>query len=322
MNTNKFEFRIGQELADKMSSGFAARQLPPLRLTALDKITQAAMANTSILSRQLSSISAMGLNSFHQSIQEMSKQLINSYHSRFHEMSKQLVDSYNDMLKEVNLSAVRSLQPISKDLVSLNSIRFDNIMSEIEIAHEPCFDNEEITYTDLQEVEAIIDVKISNIYAESQNQTGDIVYAINQLTKEIAESNKKETLKDKVLSQVLSDLLIKVLIGLLPFIVSWTCSTTSAPVNNTQIVQTIKKEVRQANVGHVFYSSFRMVVKDELPVRRSNKMKSRIKYYLDFGSMVKIEYKNKNWTKVGYTNAYTEEMETGWVLTRYIKRLD
>lgn len=35
-------------------------------------------------------------------------------------------------------------------------------------------------------------------------------------------------------------------------------------------------------------------------------MKSGIKYYLGFGNVVKIEY--KNWANISYTNEFTDEM--------------
>lgn len=47
------------------------------------------------------------------------------------------------------------------------------------------------------------------------------------------------------------------------------------------------------NYDNIIYNCIRIVNKDDLVVRRSNRIKSGVKYYLDFGRLVKIEHKTR-----------------------------
>lgn len=60
------------------------------------------------------------------------------------------------------------------------------------------------------------------------------------------------------------------------------------------------------------------VSNDKLIMRQSNKVKSRALYTLEFGQVVKIIHKDRNWTLVEYESG--EDVIRGWVFTRYISK--
>lgn len=68
-------------------------------------------------------------------------------------------------------------------------------------------------------------------------------------------------------------------------------------------------------------SSFRVVTKDELIVRKSKKVNSRISGKLYKTDVVQILEKRKNWTYILYSNYEEDDVIEGWVQTRYIKQI-
>ncbi|MEC0315079.1 SH3 domain-containing protein [Bacillus subtilis] len=64
-------------------------------------------------------------------------------------------------------------------------------------------------------------------------------------------------------------------------------------------------------------NNYRMVIKDTLVVRTNPKTKSNIAYVLDKSAIVFIIEKRKNF----FRNEAGED-QSGWVYTRYIKKLD
>lgn len=63
---------------------------------------------------------------------------------------------------------------------------------------------------------------------------------------------------------------------------------------------------------------FRYVSTDKLIMRQSNRVKSRVIYTLEFGQVVKVIHKDRNWSLVEYEN--DEDVIRGWVFTRYISK--
>lgn len=236
-----------------------------------------------------------------------------------------MINSMGNLTSEIAALNINKL-----DISSLGSLRIDDFDIELDNIKHLEFDEELEKEIDLQEIETIVNSKIENVKVSCKGQDCDMVFAINALTAELqknnsqinAKDNPKETIRDNVVSAILVEIILRLIYGFTVFVLSFTSPYMPAVPNNNYIVKTIKKEVRTIDIDNNFYNTFRIVIKDGLEVRRTSNLKSGIKYYLDFGDLVKIEHKNKNWTKIRYTNVFTGEEEIGWVLTRYIKRLD
>lgn len=84
-------------------------------------------------------------------------------------------------------------------------------------------------------------------------------------------------------------------------------------VNNTLIINVESKDVRDE-----FMKIYGYVSTDKLIMRQTNKVKSKALHTLEFGQVVRIIHKNRNWTLVEYEG--DEDTIQGWVFTRYISR--
>jgi len=92
------------------------------------------------------------------------------------------------------------------------------------------------------------------------------------------------------------------------------------------IEKAIKFEVNNAlsiniespDVKDELIKTYGYVSTDSLIMRQSNKVKSRALHTLEFGQVVKIVHKDRNWTLVEYET--DEDVIRGWVFTRYISK--
>ncbi|WP_052169550.1 SH3 domain-containing protein [Bacillus siamensis] len=90
---------------------------------------------------------------------------------------------------------------------------------------------------------------------------------------------------------------------------------------NPESVQEAKNVLKDIPMNKELKTNYRMVIKDTLVVRKRPKTKSNVAYVLDKSSIVFVEEKKKNWSKVLFRNEAGED-QSGWVYTRYIKKLD
>lgn len=84
-------------------------------------------------------------------------------------------------------------------------------------------------------------------------------------------------------------------------------------VNNTFNINIESKDIRDKLLKIYGYVST-----DELVIRKSNRINSRALYTLEFGQVVRIIHKDRNWTLVEYES--DEDTIRGWVFTRYVSR--
>ena len=89
--------------------------------------------------------------------------------------------------------------------------------------------------------------------------------------------------------------------------------TMKIEVNNTLIINVESKDVRDE-----FMKIYGYVSTDKLIMRQTNKVKSRVLHTLEFGQVVRIIHKDRNWTLVEYEG--DEDTIQGWVFTRYISK--
>ena len=84
-------------------------------------------------------------------------------------------------------------------------------------------------------------------------------------------------------------------------------------VNNTLIINVESKDVRDE-----FVKIYGYVSTEKLVIRQTNKIKSRALHTLEFGQVVRIIHKDRNWTLIEYES--DEVAVQGWVFTRYITK--
>lgn len=84
-------------------------------------------------------------------------------------------------------------------------------------------------------------------------------------------------------------------------------------VNNTLIINVESKDVRDE-----FMKIYGYVSTEKLVMRQTNKVKSNALYTLEFGQVVRIIHKDRNWTLVEYESEGNPIQ--GWVFTRYISK--
>ncbi len=246
---------------------------------------------------------------------------VETWQSSIESMSKSFYSNYNIIVNGAMKNIILKFAKMNQNTIDFSSLKAFNIDELIPrlpdiVAIE--FNKELENKVNLQEVDAIVNEKIEDLKLDTQKQNANIVFAINELINIVEENSSKGSLIQNITNGVLTH----VIILLITFVFNSINPYTPSNADIKYTTKIAKQVVETINIDNNFYNEIRIVVKDGLKVRQSNKMKSRVKYYLDFGSLVKLEYKNKNWSKISYTNIYTDEREFGWVLTRYIKKLD
>jgi len=111
---------------------------------------------------------------------------------------------------------------------------------------------------------------------------------------------------------------------LLPVLLSYIFSNNPTTIiNNKSInIKLLKKEINILNVDNAFYKNYRIVSINALSVRDKNSKKGKLISQLHFGQIVRILLKKKEWTLIEYNSLDGNNKIYGWVLTRYIKRID
>lgn len=84
-------------------------------------------------------------------------------------------------------------------------------------------------------------------------------------------------------------------------------------VNNTLNINIESQDTRAEILKVYGYVSTKSLI-----MRQSNKIKSRALYTLEFGQVIKIIHKDRNWTLVEYQTE--EDVIRGWVFTRYVSK--
>lgn len=96
-------------------------------------------------------------------------------------------------------------------------------------------------------------------------------------------------------------------------------------INSKQYQQSLKKEItksiNQSISSPQIKVKFRIVKADVLMVRHKKSIKSKILSSLDFGTIVEIVRKEKNWCLIKRYDSESETSVQGWVSTRYLARV-
>ena len=100
-------------------------------------------------------------------------------------------------------------------------------------------------------------------------------------------------------------------------------STSQLPVKQrVKIVQKITNNIF-VNVGVSAEERrrFRVVTKDAVPVFRFNRRDAGKIGSLTAGQVVTVKFQKRNWTEIEWKDTASQEMRTGWVFTRYLKKI-
>lgn len=168
-----------------------------------------------------------------------------------------------------------------------------------------------------------------------QDKETDQIVAINNLTAVITdlnksinnEQNQETNWNDWFIKTILGIILAKLIESITPYILSLTLllfnpNSYNQNISIKQAMQNIKDEPQYTELKHTHYNTIRIVIKDDLEVRKEKNINSFVIYRLDFLDKVQIISKHRNWCKVKYINIFTDELKTGWVLTRYLKKIN
>ena len=126
------------------------------------------------------------------------------------------------------------------------------------------------------------------------------------------------------LNPALRELIIAIIAGVLLMVADHAIydKKEKASPTNIKIVQKITNNIFvEAGVPIEARKQFRIVAKNGLPVFRSNRRDSERIGTLDATQVVVITAKKRNWTQVEWRDPNTEEMRSGWVFTRYLKKI-
>jgi hypothetical protein len=122
--------------------------------------------------------------------------------------------------------------------------------------------------------------------------------------------------------------IISLFVGLFFYILGIQSVSSSQIINKTEIKEYIEKVrnatyniVNEKGISSQVLCSFRIVIKDNLPVFISHRKKSGRMGVLRIGQVVTVKFKKRNWTKVEWLDPITEEIQSGWVFTRYLKKI-
>jgi hypothetical protein len=92
-------------------------------------------------------------------------------------------------------------------------------------------------------------------------------------------------------------------------------------INNKHIIKIIEKKLIKSNIDLEALRMYRIVMVDELNVRKQNKRSSTLLGKICFGQIVKEIERKKNWSHVEWIDDNDESaVIRGWVFSRYLKK--
>lgn len=232
-------------------------------------------------------------------------------------------------------AAVASLNPISKAIESAlaasrvwQSAGITNLASRI--LHEVEFRQ---AFMDRLESENLTAVPA----ADSEIPTGQILEAIETGIEESGLAQNPQDVRASLntlfsgwakLPPALQNAVVQLIIGILLLAINHSVFEKHDPsiqvtVNQrVKIVQQITNNII-INIGATAEDRrhIRIVSKDDLPVFRSNRRDSEKVATLSAGQVVIVKQKNRNWTQIKWRANDTQQSYTGWVFTRFLKKL-
>lgn len=219
----------------------------------------------------------------------------------------------NSVLND-NMSAI-----INKNQKFLDEIQDSELLLEELIEHP----DEEIKSKDIDEI--LDGNTLYELYTELKNTIdSNAVILKNEAIKnketrkninELEKDNKKLITKKQVIFHLIILLISPIFLPFQEAYNEW----ISQP--GTHLIKYIKKEIKSEYVEKEAYVNIRIVKRDNLKVKRSSRVDSETLYTLNFGNLVELIDKKRNWARIRITN-YDSEVIEGWVFTRYLEKIN
>lgn len=199
------------------------------------------------------------------------------------------------------------------DISAITDLLNDMTFDEIDVEENGSVKYQNAQYT-RDEVQEIVNKALheSNILIQ-QNST-----QINALISEV-----KKYQQQPLYQQVLINLICGIILFLAtPFMQTVHDSITNIIVENkAKVMKVIKAEYQSLVLDNKEQFHYRIVSTEKMIVRITNKKNSQPVGQVNFGTVVEVLYKNKNWTLIEYENE-NGKIVTGWVYTRYLEKLN
>jgi hypothetical protein len=167
------------------------------------------------------------------------------------------------------------------------------------------------------ELQSLHDVGSQVILHALQNQSANIVEAIERLIVEI------RSVKDPLIQKILSQLIFPVVFALVfaffnpvaDFYVKNYLNKHEKKQISTQINESVISNVQSKEV----LRNLRYVKADILCVRKNKSKSGQLIGHLNFGQVVEVLEKRKNWSLIKWEDETGQISIEGWVFTRYLK---
>ncbi|MCF2650054.1 MULTISPECIES: SH3 domain-containing protein [Niallia] len=199
----------------------------------------------------------------------------------------------------VDISAITDL---------LNDISFEEI--EVE-------ENGSVKYQDAQYTRDEVQDIVNRAIHESSLLIQQNSIEINALISEV-KKNKQQPLYQQILMNLICGI---ILFLATPFMQTVQDSIMKTMVQNkVKVLKVIKAEYQSLVLDNKEQLHYRIVSTDKMIVRITKRKNSEPVGQVNFGTVVEVLYKNKNWTLIEYENE-DEQIVTGWVYTRYLEKL-
>lgn len=221
--------------------------------------------------------------------------------------SNMIRSSYlNDI--NVTLNAFSTIENLKEEKPNLPI--WDYVNNEKELLSSNQFENEESIEIE-KHIEDIVEQFEKNINNGLDNAVNKIIGFIG-------------TIKNDKLRQHLFGIFITIFISLLfsfisPIIEDFTRKLMSSDKRKTE--KLIQKEIKKSIPSTEYLSYIRIISCENLNVRSGPSNNSMIIGNFRFGQVVTVVRKNRNWTLVQWKSEDDDLEITGWVYTRYLKKI-
>lgn len=231
-----------------------------------------------------------------------------------HEMQKALgnlrfTEFQTSFFKDVNLQ--------------ITNVKINSLLTNVVVKY-PSYDQ----HTEAEEKEEAVEKFNYDVLKKAVNQAiiDNDVLTRNEFEETVHEI--VETIRSLKESSIIKEILLFILMTILTFVINtYVLQPTAHYIqseyfskNKSEVIQKISKSSIHLDIEIDYLKDKRFVSSEILALRETHRINSRIVGTLEFGDVARVIYKKRNWTMVEYYDEENNEIITGWVLTRYLKK--
>ena len=221
-----------------------------------------------------------------------------------------------DILSHETMIATLALSNSTID--DMSSLKFNAIAASII--------GKENDYKEMISNTTAIEFDKTNLLQEFNSIKDDIIESLNNKNKQIEETI--ESIQNHIISQknpylliLFQSFILPILAGLMVIAIQPKLNNILNSYENKVVIKKITKSINQSLSSQQIKVKFRIVKADILMVRYKKSITSKILSSLDFGTIVEIVRKEKNWCLIKRYDSESEISIQGWVSTRYLARI-